>query len=164
MNELAQPDRSARELDRLAQEVRDAGYLVAHTRRLVGRFVGGVAALAVFALGGAFFLSQGQGASMSFAAGLLCWLGLPLAGLFILAFPEMISAVPLHRADLRERLRVAVTGLPAERVAEILLPLEADRSRDTRHLAASLRKELRIAAEVTPVAPPGGQGWEASPS
>jgi hypothetical protein len=57
-------------------------------------------------------------------------------------------------------LRAKLAALPDEQRAQVLRPLQQDRSRDTRKLASALARDLGLPTEVTPASAPGGRGDE----
>jgi hypothetical protein len=82
-----------------------------------------------------------------------------IAVLVALACMKIISP-RLRRLVIRQKL----TALPAERVAEVLLPLRQDRSRDTRQLATAIARDLGLPTELSPAPAPDAHGDEASPA
>ena len=77
-----------------------------------------------------------------------------------LACPIAVLGRWVRRRRLHQRLTVLS---PAQR-ADILLPLGDERLGDTRKIAASLARGLRISTELTPAAAPDARGDEASPA
>lgn len=141
--------------DQLASLQADIGSAAEASRRIRVGFLGGVVGVV---LGGATWLALRVGyVRPDWMAYVLLLFGALSASL---ATPFAIGLAWMYRTRKRDELARALSQLPAEQRAKVLLPLRDARHGDTRKIVLPLLRDLGIPAEVAPAAEPAGRGDE----
>lgn len=110
---------------------------------------------AIIIWGGIIGLISGAG-----LAALLLGMFAGCAAAFVLGAAAAVPIGWLYRALCGLRMRRALRSISGHDAAAILLPLRHDRTSDTRKLAASLLRRVRIPNELAPAATAAGRGDE----
>src|SRR5262249_26396359 len=157
---MAEPDEEGR-LAGLQSQIRVAGGTISRLRRNLRRAFWVVTGILLPCLGVLLFWQSFRLGYVPLI-GIVVWIFLVATFLLLVAFPFLFPVPALYRRALRRQLGRRMSGLPRERLAQALRPLQEEGG-DTGKIVEPLLRELLLASEVTPASSPAGRGDEPSP-